>query len=115
MKQIKLIPVEKEPIKNKYIILVKFMHGDADGYTEQEYECDDENDLRRIVDKLDNIPQVPAEGGDEDVYDAWELDTFNSDDFIPYDQTGYDCKASYDRYEAFYHDENGVEFRVELE
>jgi hypothetical protein len=114
MKPLKLIPIKTNNPKSVYTVVVKFMHGDADLYTFAHYRCEWEQDLRRIVAQLKNPPRNPAEGGDEDTYDKWEVDTFKSDDFIPTDKTGYDCKASYDGHECFYNDENGVKFKVEI-
>lgn len=114
MKALKLTPSKKEFITNKFIVKVTFMHGDADAYTSETYTCKDEDDFRRVVDKLNDAPQNPAEGGDECKYKEWELDTFGFEDFIPWDITGYDCPASFDDYECFFYDENGVEFMVEI-
>jgi hypothetical protein len=114
MKEIKLTPVEVEySPKDKFIVVVTFMHGDADKYDYEEYECKDEADFRRIVDKLNDAPQNPSEGGDDDAYDEWALETFTYEDFIPYDVV-YPGKCSYDGFEAFYYDSNGVKFKAEI-
>lgn len=101
--------------KDKFVIEVKFMHGDADAYTTEDFVCDDEQAFKNIVSKLnEDRPTPPAEGGDEDTYNAWGLDVFGYDDFLPWDTTGYDCYATYKSYKAFFYDNEGVKFEVEF-
>lgn len=107
------IPVKKVPTR-QYVLEVKFMHGDADLYTDETYVCEDENDFKRIVSKLNCCPPSPACGGETKNYKAWEIEAFLSEDFIPWDKTGYDCPASYDGFKGFYYDENGVKFKAEI-
>ena len=105
---------EIEPkYKNKYVIEVKFMHGDADEYTTEEFICKNEAECTEVMKALsEDTPQDPASGGSEEEYAAWELKVFKSEDFIPYDCTGYDCPASYQNAKAFYYNQDGTKFEV---
>lgn len=111
---LKPIKEPKAP-QDRYFIMVKFMHGDADFYTYEEYKCSDEHDFRRVIAQLNECPQAPSSGGDADVYSEWGEKTFKSEDFVPWDKSGYDCAASYDGYEAFYYNSSGIKFEVEVE
>jgi hypothetical protein len=111
--KINLTPIVP-PYKNKYIIAVKFMHGDADAYTTETYVCKDRADFIRVMSSPDG-PQEPASGGDEDAYNEFYADLFRSDDFIPYDCTGYDCKASIRNFTGFFYDEDGSKYTATLE
>lgn len=115
MKEIKLTPVKiKKSPKDKYIIVVEFMHGDGDHYDTDEYKCKDDADFRRVIELLGDIPSSPGEGGDSDKYDEWELETFKSDNFIPHDITYNDIKTHISSFEAFYYDSNGNKFQAEI-
>lgn len=108
----KLKKVESK-YKNKYVIEVEFMHGDADLYTTEDCVCEDELECKTIMEKLNGeIPTSPASGGDDDEYDTWSLDVFGSYDFIPYDKSGYDCRASYEDASAYFYNQDGVKFEV---
>ena len=111
--KVKLTPIA-HPYKNKYVIVVKFMHGDADAYTNETYVCEDKADFIRVMSSPDG-PQEPASGGDDDAYAEFYSDLFGCDDFIPYDCTGYDCKASIRDFSGFFYDENGNKFQATLE
>jgi hypothetical protein len=105
----------KSKYNDKFVIEVKFMHGDADAYTTENHVCKDEQAFKDTVSKLDkDRPTPPAEGGDDDAYSAWGLDVFGYDDFLPWDTTGYDCYATYRSYKPFYYDENGEKFEVKV-
>lgn len=105
----------KPKYKNKFVIEVEFMHGDADAYTTEDFICDDEAECKSVMESLKgDIPMNPAEGGDENLYREWELKVFKSEDFIPYDTTGYDCPASYEGASAFFYDQNGEKFEVKF-
>lgn len=111
---IKLTPIglPQKP-KNKYNITVKCMHGDADAFTDEEYDCVDEADFIATMSAFNNMPQPTAEGGNEDAYDTWCADTFG-EDCIPWDVTGYDCRSTVRKLSGFYYDENGTKFGAEL-
>jgi len=111
MNPIKLTPVKnKKSPKDKYVIIVSIMFGDADRYEDHKYSCKNEKDFIRVIKQLEDSPMSPGEGGDRKTYEKWELETFGSEDFIPYDDQ---CKAAYDTFEAFYYDSNGNKFKAE--
>lgn len=102
--------------RDKYVIEARFMHGDADAYSTEECVCENEQQFKDIAAKLeaDTEPLSPASGGNDKEYRAWGLEVFGSEDFLPWDTTGYDCYASFQDYKLYYYDENGNKFEVEL-
>jgi hypothetical protein len=99
--------------KNKYVIEVDFMHGDADAYTTEEFVCANENEFERIMKQEQLIPQSPGSGGDEDAYRAWCTELFG-EDFVPSDCTCDDIQASVESFAGFYYNEAGVKFEASL-
>lgn len=99
--------------KNKYIIEVRCMHGDADAYTTEEFVCANENEFERIMKQEQLMPQDPGSGGDDDAYRAWCTELFG-EAFVPSDCTYQDCPASVQSFAGFYYDEAGVKFEASL-
>jgi hypothetical protein len=95
--KVKLTPITP-PYKNKYVIVVNFMHGDADAYSDETYVCKDKADFIRVMSQEHQAPEDPGAGGDEDAYDAWCADLF-SEDFVPGDCTcDHQVKAAIRRF-----------------
>jgi len=107
--KVKLRPVPPK-YKIKYVITVKFMHGDADAYTSEDYECANEADFIRVMSAEGECPEDPGAGGDEDAFDEWCTSMFG-EDFVPGDCT-CDCqvKAAIRGYEGFYYDITGKQY-----
>lgn len=105
----------KSKYYDKYVIEVRFMHGDADSYTTEDCVCDDEDDFKFIVMELTNgrVPTPPAEGGNANTYRDWAFNTFGSEDFLPRDVV-YDCYATYRSFKPFLYDGNGKKWEIEL-
>lgn len=99
--------------KNKFVIVVNFMHGDADAYTDETYVCKNEADFIRVMSAPDG-PQDPGAGGDDDEYRAFYKNLFKTDDFIPTDITCDDYPATIQDFEGFYYDEAGNKFEATL-
>lgn len=114
---IKLTPIpQKKKPKNKYLINVEFMSGDADHFETVKYWCKDEEDFKNTIGKIEEgIEKYRySRHANEDEYDAYWYEVFG-EDFVPYDVTSQcDYKAATDRYEGFYFDEHGVKFKAEL-
>ena len=101
------IPVVKSP-KNKYIIDVWFMHGDADAYTSEIYACKNESAFLRVMESFKNKPDCRT----CNQYD-WCTTTFG-EGFTPYDITCDSYLADVSTLTGYYYDENGIKFEAEL-
>jgi hypothetical protein len=112
--KVKLTPIQPK-YRNKYVIRVEFMHGDADAETYEDYVCRDRDDFIRVLSAFDDCPQDPGSGGDEDAYDAWCEEMFG-EGFVPGDCTcDFQVRAAIRGCECFFFDEDGNEFTAELE
>ena len=93
-----------------YTVHVRWMHGDADAYTETEHKVKDpEKHMRYIKDNPQ--PSSPAEGGDKEVYKKWVVEA--TDSYCETD-TIYNCPAAIDSIKFYYYDESGAKHRAEL-
>jgi uncharacterized protein YeaO (DUF488 family) len=111
--KIKLTPV-KPKYRNKYIINVKFMHGDADAYSTETYVCKHQDDFIRVM-SLDR--QWPDGCRNEATYDEWCDNLFGEYDdcFVPGDCTcDHQVRAQIESFTGFFYDEDGNEFKAEL-
>lgn len=112
--KVKLTPIVNV-IKDKYTVEVEFMHGDADAYTSETYECKDEADFIRVMTRLEDVPEDPGAGGDEDVHYSWCEETFGGDSgFVPRDCTCDDYQAAIRNYEGYYYNAAGDKFEATL-
>lgn len=112
---IKLISIPKKAPKNKYHIVLKVMHGDADFYEDIEVPCKDEAEFEKIMLAMKDQPQDGSSGGDEGKYAKWLEDNFG-EGTVPYDQKyeGTGNHASVKSANGFYQDENGIKWKAEL-
>jgi hypothetical protein len=114
MKEIKLTQIRLlSVLVDAFTISVAFVHSDSDTYDYESYKCKDEADFRRVVSSLNNAPLSPHQGGDIEEYDKWELETFGREGFIPLDIV-FESKCTYDGFEAFYYNEDGIMFKAEI-
>jgi hypothetical protein len=117
--------IEKIKKKNMYSIIVNYMHGDADGYDEQEFYFD-ENTPSNMLSFTQMIYELEAVGamyphgrggGDEYGYYGKFIDCENNfgwTEDIPGDITNEGGEASYDGYSVIYFDEHGARFDVTI-
>lgn len=103
----------KPEYTDKFVIVVEFMHGDADAYTKEEYVCKDEADFIRVMSAPEG-PQDPSSGGDEDVYREFYADLFKDDSFVPGDCTYLDIPACVYGWESYYYDKDGTKYEATL-
>ena len=118
---------------NCYRIAIKFMYGDADGYTTTKlfipYNEKNEMELPRFLTFLENCDKAyPCGRGGNDDYDHVEdYDRYVEGEDCPkgldenfifcweYEPDGSGMQAGYENYEITYFDENNVEYLVEVE
>ena len=114
--KIKLTPIPlKKQLKNKYIVEVEFMHGDADHKTFEKVVCKKESDFIHLMSKIDEgIKKFQYSGVWNSEYIPWWEELFG-EDFIPYDITCEGQKTQVRGAEGFYYDENGTKFSAALE
>jgi hypothetical protein len=109
----KLKPVVSK-YKNKFVIEVEFMHGDADAYSTEECPCEDEVEFTKIMKGLENVPQDPGSGGDDGEY-ADFFTNLIGEDFVPGDSTtDHQYDAAYDGHKGFFYDQAGNKFEAEI-
>ena len=106
--KVKLTPV-KSKYKNKYVIEVEFMHGDADAYTTESFVCKNEADFIRII--SNDVSSLNRHKEDE--YDEQMTKLFG-EDFCPCDCTCEDYRASIQEMNGFYYDVAGTKFNATL-
>lgn len=112
--KVKHTPIQPK-YRNKYVIRVEFMHGDADATTYEDYVCKHQDDFIRVMSAFDDSPQDPGSGGDEDEYDSWCAEMFG-EDFVPGDCTcDFQVRAALRGCEGFFYDEEGNDFITTLE
>lgn len=118
---------------NCYRVAIKFMYGDADGYTTTELFIPrneaNEKELPRFLRFLDNCDKAypHGRGGGDDYHQVEDYDRYvegyeNPKDLDynfsfcwEYEPDGCGHQASYENYEITYFDKNNVEFLVEVE
>lgn len=112
---IKLTRIKTKAPKNKYKVVVKVMHGDADFYEEFSIDCKDDKEFTKIMTSVKNQPLDGSAGGNEEVYAKWCEDNFG-EGTIPYDRkySGTGNLAKVESVEGFYYDANGVKFEAEV-
>jgi hypothetical protein len=109
----KLKPITPK-YRNKFVIEVEFMHGDADAYSTEECACKDEAEFTKIMEGLKNVPQDPGSGGDDDEYRDF-FSNLIGEDFVPGDSTtDHQFLAAYDGHTGFFYDQNGNKFEAEI-
>jgi hypothetical protein len=107
----KLTPVVSK-YRNKFVIEVKFMHGDADAYSTEECPCENEAEFTKIMEGLNDVPESPGFGGDDDVYYKFFTELI-SVDFVPGDSTcDFQFLAAYDGHKGFFYDQAGNKFEA---
>lgn len=108
------MPKDNAP-KNKYHIILKVMHGDADFYEDIDFPCKDATEFEKIMLAMKNKPRGGVSGGDEGKYVKWLENNFG-EGTIPYDKkfSNSDCRADVDRAGGFYYDENGIKWKAEM-
>ena len=99
--------------KDKFVIEVEFMHGDADADSTETYVCKDEAEFVRIMNAESEGPESPGSGGDEDEYNDFYADLFG-EDFVPSDVTCCDYPACVEAFNGFYYDKDGTAYTASL-
>jgi len=108
------IPTKNNP-KNKYIVVLNVMHGDADKYEDIEITCKNSADFEKKMLAVTNQPLEGSAGGDEAEYKKWCEDNFG-EGYIPHDCI-YRCTGNLVKVksiEGFYYNEYGIKFHAEL-
>ena len=122
----------QQKYSDSYVAEIRFMHGDADAYTEEEYTLD-EGDvlaLKHFMDAYFKLPhntrccehvviqglpyywKIFTSAFDED---EWLSDRFPGEEYWPRDHTYLDSYASIDRLAFYYYDDDGIKYHVSLE
>lgn len=131
--------------KDSFVVKIKVMHGDADGYSELEvsgFRGNCQKSKLHMEDLIQTLKEMEAEyphgRGGFDTYDHLEgfpkwfggeiLDEHRDwyEDLEDWEQKmywsdwplspdGYGTQASFESYSVYYYDENGVKYYVEVE
>lgn len=105
----KLVVIKQTQEPNILVCHLKFMHGDADIYTEEtiEFSFPDEIDniesFLKYINKSDGGRDRPVADGDTDWSDYW-----------PSDKTGWDGPASLEEMSWTFFDEDSAEWDVHV-
>lgn len=112
-----LVRVSNKSPKLMWEMKVTFVHGDADAYDSEKIKFEDEYEFfekaKILKDRLDykrknhnaaiNSNEAWAKGHEEWIDIPWDV------------TSGHNYRASIDRVDCFYYDEDGVKFRVVFE
>jgi hypothetical protein len=115
--KIKLIPIKNDNKKNVYIIDVRFMYGDADGYEHREIVCEDEAYFLEKVAVLKAREKEQAEDWNGSLYNNKQWAREHEDWLdVPYDPTtDGNSLCVLDGLELYYYDHHGIQWKVEVE
>lgn len=109
--------LRKDKDLDVYELHVKFMHGDADWYTDGKFVYKNNKDgIEKLTGHgsfLHACMLSPPDGGDEGYWDVPGYDKFG-DGKIPSDSEWTDGQAMIVNFGVIYIDSNGVEYPVEL-
>jgi hypothetical protein len=111
--------VDRNP-RDAFVLYLKVMHGDADGYSTEEIMRvpNDEANLEDLYEALRLIDEV-AEADDQEAIPGIMDSHTKLDQEWPYDSTcagnGDGTRASYEEHWVRYYDTAGVEFSVKVE
>lgn len=106
--------------KDTYVLCLKVMHGDADGYSTHEIMRvpNDEFDLEELYDALRVIDSVTDEDDQEKIPDLIKDNkklALNWPQDVVYVNSGDGTLASYEGHWVRYYDKDGHEFSVKVE
>jgi len=126
MYKIEVGDVVKAGYKNQFVIVVQFMHGDADSYSIEKYPGDEDH-VRAFLEFMDeyaklswnqrgnheNVLKIPgyykvftSYETEEDIKKDW------GEDYWPYDVTCDDHRARFESFSIYYYDSNGTKHFV---
>ena len=111
---IKLTAIPTKNPKNKYEVVLRVMHGDADKFEDIKISCKNEEEFTKMMLAKKTQPLDGSAGGDEEKYKQWCEDNFY--DYVPYDciYRGSSNHAKVDEISGFYYDQNGTKFKAEV-
>lgn len=111
---IKLTAIPLKAPKDKYEVVLRVMHGDADKYEDIKISCKNEEEFTKMMLAQQTQPLDGSAGGDEKKYRQWCEDNFY--DYVPYDCTCSGCGilSKVDGISGFYYDQNGTKFKAEV-
>lgn len=107
----------KKPVptlKSTYVLIIKYMHGDGDAYTENEFEFKDVKELVKITEV---ILEAQKTLNPEKYFDVLKKRNLDEDEWCEYFTDDATCQG----YNAFiqhvyviYFDENGIKHETEI-
>jgi hypothetical protein len=109
---IKLTPIPVKNKKEKYEVVLRVMHGDANKYEDIKIPCKNQEEFIKMMNAPKSQPLDGSAGGDESEYSQWCEDNFS--DYVPFDCIFIDNRAKVDLVEGFYYDKKGVKFKAEV-
>lgn len=112
--KLKVGDVVKPEHKNEFEVRIKFMHGDADGYTWDSLYTEDGKEALNALNFLARclVAFPNGMGGQDDYSKVQGYEEF--EDLIPWDITCCDGSASVETVELFYYNSRGLPHRVEF-
>ena len=102
---------QEEGLKNTYQVVIDFMHGDADGYSQETFESDNELLVYVLVELLDKIQDKNCrpETNESEII---EMLTNYHLSLVMDCTSGYDFYASIEQVSVFLYDEHGNKFEL---
>lgn len=115
--KIKILPPKRASRRNQFLLIMQFMHGDADAYTTVKAKIKKEEDVIKVLEVLKEITMIKRRPSHELLWEYQEKHHHNLvavilDDWPGDATTDHDKCAALDNAKVVFYDADGIEHPV---